>query len=103
MSDPSSFEEYNERFHKNNRTTGYGIGNVYCHVPCPFCAAPDWMSWEVLSVEDSMKVGAECKECGRSAKAIISRSKDGISFEIVQTGGPDQPVWLEPKMRRVTP
>lgn len=98
---PSNQAEYLKRFHENNKVTGFGIGNVYCHVPCPFCAAPEFMCWEILAVEDAMKRGATCKECGRSAKAIFKNINGGKSFEIVQTGGVEQPEWLEPKMRRI--
>ena len=97
---PNSHAEYLERFHRNNRVEGFGM-DVKCVVPCPFCAAADWMAWPILQVEEKMQEGATCQECKRSARAIFTYADGGKSFEIVQTGGPDQPEWLQPKMRRV--
>lgn len=106
MADPANLDEYLKRFHRGEIVTGEGIGNVYMHSPCPFCAAPEWMSFEILNVRPVMERGATCKECGRSAKAIFADdfgvvSSGGVSFEIVQTGGDDPAPWLVPKMRRV--
>lgn len=98
---PTTADEYLKRFHNNQRITGFGIGNVYQHCPCPFCAAPDWLVFEILDTETSMSKDTRCKECGRSAKALVQRAPGGIQFEFVQTGGPDQPDWLTPPMRRV--
>jgi hypothetical protein len=70
---PTSLSEYNRRFALNHEITGFGIAGVEQHM----------------------------QECGRGAKAILSPIPGGTSFEMVQTSGPDQPDWLEPKMRRV--
>lgn len=48
-----------------------------------------------------MQKPGTCQECGRTAKAVIKHDASGIAFEFVQTGGPDAPEWLKPKMRRV--
>lgn len=68
---------------------------------CPFCAAPDWLTWEAPAVRKVMETGATCKECGRSCKAVFADAPGSVSFELVQTGGDDPPVYLVPKMRRV--
>jgi hypothetical protein len=101
MTDPANVEDFMERFHKGEKLTGYGIDNVHMTSPCPFCAAPDWMTWDVLDVRAAMTQGATCKECGRSAKAIFADAPGSISFELVQTGGNDPPDYLVPKIRRV--
>jgi hypothetical protein len=100
--EPTSMAEYAIRFGENQKLSGYGIGNVYQHMPCPFCAAPGFLTFEILEVEKQMAAGATCKECKRGAKALFTRENGGVSFEIVQTDGPDQPGWLVPKMRRVS-
>jgi hypothetical protein len=100
MAEPGNMDEYTARFHQNQRIEGYGLDTTMV-MPCPFCAAPDFMRWKILEVESAMHRGGTCKECGRSTKAIFQRSPSGVQFEIVQTGGPDQPEWLAPKMRRV--
>lgn len=99
---PTSAQEYLARFSANQKITGHGIGNVYIHMPCPFCAAPEFIVYELLEVEEAMAKGAECRECGRAARAVFTRSPSSVSFEIMQTGGPDQPEWLTPKMRRMS-
>lgn len=100
MAHPTSSEEYLARFHASQRIDGFGAGTTV-HVPCPFCAAPDFASWKILEVEKGMREPGTCKECKRSCKTIFHHTTDGVSFEIVQTGGPDQPEWLTPHMRRV--
>lgn len=101
---PTNKEEYLIRFQANQKITGYGIEGTTQHMPCPFCAAPDWMVSTIIEIEQAMAVDRKCAECGRSAKAIVNRRGIGdVSFEFVQTGGDDPPDWLEPKMRRVEP
>ncbi len=102
MSQPTSMEEYVARFGRNQATTGYGIEGVTQHCPCPFCAAADWLVFRVLDTKEALRKGATCRECGRSARAHYRVDLPGhVEFEMVQTGGPDQPEWLQPKMRRV--
>lgn len=100
--EPKSAPEYMALFQRNQKIEGFGIGNVHVHMPCPFCAAADFLVYELLEVEAAMGKGATCKQCGRGAKALYSRFGGGLSFEIVQTVGPDQPEWLTPKMRRLS-
>jgi hypothetical protein len=101
MSEPRNVAEYLARFHANQRIEGYGIQTTTI-TPCPFCGAPDWMRWPILEAQEAMQRGATCLECGRSAKAVFHVNEPGNKqFEFVQTGGPDQPEWFTPKMRRV--
>lgn len=92
--------EYEAKFAANQRISGQGVGNVYVHMPCPFCAEPDFMVYELLASQDAMSKGATCKACRRGIKAIFSRSPSGVSFEIVQTCGDTAPDYVPP-MRRV--
>lgn len=98
---PTNLSEYNRRFALNQEITGLGIAGVEQHTPCPFCGAKDFIVHKILETEPAMSTGAVCGECKRGAKAIFTPIPGGTSFEIVQTSGPDQPAWLEPKMRRV--
>lgn len=93
-------EEYVAKFTANQKMTGHGLGNVHVHMPCPFCAEPDFVVYEVLEVQTKMAEGAVCKHCGRGAKAVFTRTPGGVSFEMVQTVGDEQPDYLIPKMRR---
>jgi hypothetical protein len=96
---PQNVDEYLGRFRANERCFGYGL-DVSMGMPCPFCAAPDFVVYRVVDVESAMNKGATCKECGRSARALFTHDGPSTSFEIVQTGGDDPPDWLTPKMRR---
>lgn len=100
MADPSDFQEYLDRFRTNSKLEGFGL-SVSMSVPCPFCAAPAFMKYRILDTEKALQDGATCADCGRSAKAVFQKSLGVTQFEVVQTGGPDQPTWLQPKMRRV--
>lgn len=100
--EPKDLEEYFKRFAANQRIEGYGITGVTMSLPCPFCAAADFITYKVIEVEAALKKGATCKECGRTAAAIFKRTPGEVAFNIVQTGGRDQPEWLVPKMPRIT-
>jgi len=97
---PTNMDEYNQRFKDNMKIEGFGL-DVTQVFPCPFCAAPDWMTTKIIEVEQEMQKEHTCSECGRSAKSIVVRDDSGIRFNIVQTGGDDQPDWFEPKMQRI--
>ena len=100
--EPKNAAEYLALFQSNQHIKGFGIGNVHIHMPCPFCAAADFLVYEILQCEVAMGKGATCRQCGRGAKTIYTRTPGSLSFEIVQTEGPDQPEWLKPKMRRLS-
>ena len=102
MAEPQNAAEYIERFAQNQKIDGYGVGNIHIHMPCPFCAAPDFLVYELLDTESALEKGGSCQECKRAAHAEIVRQKGGVQFEMVQTAGPDQPEWLVPKMRRIS-
>jgi len=91
--------EYLERFAAAYRMSGAGFETTM-HVPCPFCAAPDNITYKVLEVAAALSDGATCEECGRSWRAIATLQGGNVRFEVVQTGGDDGPDFL-PRMRRV--
>lgn len=100
MTDPDVMSSHNEKFLANHRVSGFGA-MVVTHVPCPFCAAPNFMNLPIVSVEEEMAKEHTCSGCGRSGKALLSRSSGGVAFEFVQTGGEDAPLWMQPAPRRV--
>lgn len=97
---PTSVAEYTAAYHDNTRITGTGLDTT-THFPCPFCAAPDFMSAKILDTQSAMEQDSTCTVCGRSGKSIFTNSPGQTSFEFVQTGGDDLPDWFIPKMRRV--
>jgi hypothetical protein len=104
---PTNLAEYFERFAKNQKITGQGIGNVWMHIPCPFCAAADFMVYEIMDSENALRTGAKCKECERAlgigVQPVLHNGVEvGKSFVFAQTGGPDQPEWLKPQYPRAT-
>lgn len=99
MSDPATLEDYQRRCLDNMKFEGLGH-YVTARAPCPFCGAADFAVYPVVDTERAIQLENSCSDCGRSAKAIATRDRGGVSFEFVQTGGADPPAYL-PKMRRV--
>jgi hypothetical protein len=97
---PQSLEQYNIRFHRNARYSGHGL-ETHIHMPCPFCAAPDWLAYPVIASQAALEKGATCAACGRSAKGLFKREPGHVEYEIVQTGGDDMPEWLRSAIRRI--
>lgn len=94
-------DEYNRLIMERSRVFGFGMETSFS-APCPFCCAPDWMTYKVLEVEEVMKRGAVCKDCGRGVRAVFSVDQPGHKqFEFVQTCGPDPDLPFLPPMRRV--
>jgi hypothetical protein len=93
---PTSMAEYNGRFMANTEVTGHGIEGVTQHMPCPFCAAKDWLVVRILDFNQDHE--ATCGECGRTAKITFTESGGSKIMRVAQTGGPDQPDWLQPPM-----
>lgn len=100
ITEPTSSEEYERLFAERTRYFGTGLG-VGISLPCPFCCAPDFMSYKIAETDAFMKRGATCKACNRSLKAIITaEGTAGRQMEFVQTGGPDCTLsWLPPIRR----
>ena len=96
MADPQTAEEFEARFTQNEKVSGYGMF-VTVHLPCPFCAAAEFMVHRVVDVEASMRKGAVCRECGRGARAIFKKSFSGnmTTIQIVQTVGDDPPSFVK--------
>lgn len=102
MSDPKTREEYDARFSAGHKITGRGLDNIEVHAPCPFCASPDWLVFNLIHIEEKSSVSTQCKECSRSAKMVYVHLGDTTTLEVVQTGGDSPPPYLPPA-RRVAP
>jgi hypothetical protein len=66
QAEPQSMDEYTKRFYENQKIDGFGIYGTGMRVPCPFCAAPDFIVHKILETEDAYGKGGTCKQCGRS-------------------------------------
>ncbi len=101
MLEPRTKQEYLERFHTNQQIFGTGF-ETGMEIPCPFCAAPGFLRYKIIDAREAMERDSTCSACGRSAKALFrDLPGGGVEFEMVQTGGPPQPDWLTPHMRRL--
>jgi hypothetical protein len=97
VSAPQTREEFEARFAANHRVSGYGM-DVTVHQPCPFCGAPDFLTYRILETHKALAAFTVCGECGRGMRAIVDAGPYGTSFEFVQTAGDDPPPWAP--MRR---
>ena len=92
-------EEYEAKYHANMKFSGTGFETT-CHVPCPFCAEPDFLVHRVIGTEEAYTKGAVCPACGAGFRGIFQHDASGVTMEIVQTCGPDAPDFM-PVIRRV--
>ncbi len=60
----------------NMRVSGFGIAETTVHIPCPFCAEPDFMVSRVMESREPFSAGATCKHCGRSARFPVESDSD---------------------------
>jgi len=92
--------EFEAKFQANTKYSGFGMATTL-HVPCAFCAEPDFMVYKILEVDEAVKKGAVCKSCLRGLKAIFHVDTPGNKqFEMVQFCGPEAPRFLTP-IRRI--
>lgn len=90
-----SIAEYSARYRTNEIVNGTQV-----HLPCPFCAAPWFM---IYDIKDILAQTATCYACDRSGKFVENDTAfTGISYEFVQTGGSNPPSWLSFFPRRVS-
>lgn len=101
MTEPTNYKDFVTRAARNMKYEGTG-SDLTMVSACPFCGAAEFLRANILSVEETLSQGSTCKECERSAKIEVRLDdQGGKHIEIVQTGGPEQPEWLIPKMRRI--
>jgi bacterioferritin-associated ferredoxin len=93
MPTPKTAREYQAKFEENYLCEGYGILGMTIHLPCPFCAAPHWISYTLPSMRALLSRGAECRECRRSARAIFTETVNSLTMRLVQTSGDDAPAY----------
>ena len=99
LEQPKTKEDYDKKYHDNMKITGFGL-ETGMELPCPFCAAPGFMTYKILHVEEEMKKEHICQACNRGVAAIFTHFNGGKSFEFVQTCGADSEVDYLPIMRR---
>jgi hypothetical protein len=99
--EPKSLEEFDRRFAANTRFEGSGMETTMC-LPCPFCAAADFVKFALLDMSEIVKLEQVCKECDRGCQLEMKAiAHGGVRWEFVLTQGEDIPEFL-PQMRRVS-
>lgn len=98
--DPKTKAEFDARYDENAYIEGEGMESE-AHLPCPFCAAPDFVQFRMLDAEMIAKLERVCRECSRGVVLEIKpiAKGTGVRWEFVQTCGEDPPAYL-PVMRR---
>ena len=97
----TSWDDFNTRFAAAQHIEGFGMDTTM-HVPCAFCAAPDFMIYPLLELQTITSRIHICKACGRAGKFLYQPlPQGGTQMELVQTGGPNPPAWMTPAPRRV--
>ncbi|HMI84857.1 MAG TPA: hypothetical protein VK550_12240 [Polyangiaceae bacterium] len=89
-------EEYEKRYAENQRLSGHGP-EVKTHLPCPFCAAPEFLVYPLWPPDEHYKAlsdGAVCKECGRGWRAILKVTENSTAVTFEQTKGDDPPPYV---------
>lgn len=87
-------EQYEERFHANYRVDGFGFEGMTIHSPCPFCAAPDFQIYTLLTMVEVTSKETICKECGRGFRIEYTEAGNTTNARPMQTCGPDRPPYI---------
>lgn len=99
MTDPASLDAFNDLFKANTVIDGSGL-QTSISVPCPFCAAPNFMRYLIMETKEALMQGATCAACGRSGHFEFTiDTPTQKQFHLVQTGGPPAPDYL-PHIKR---
>lgn len=102
INEPDSLDEYNTRYQENILIEEYGVDGIRTHVPCPFCAEPDWLVHGLLDVEEKYRKGAVCRRCHRGAIVLTKKENNVTTLHFVQTEGPDIPAWFPWPMEKAS-
>ena len=96
--DPTTLDEYNERYQANTRITGFGV-DVATIFPCPGCTAPDWLRFPVTAALNDyadVQEPTTCSACGRTFRFAVEVGDGNVRGGIVQTAGDPIPSYLPP-------
>ncbi len=107
MGPPTCLEEHSARYDRNKSVTWAGPDNQVAtvHVPCPWCAAADFVVIDVHPGEyardliDGLGAHHTCVECRRGGRFLITHANPATGtyhYEVAQTLGDPPPAWLLP-------
>jgi hypothetical protein len=92
---PESKLEYEERLTHNTDLSGFGF-DTSVHMPCPFCAAPDFLIYKVLEVASAFQQDTTCAHCKRTVRGALHTTPNTATMRLFQVAGDDPPPWAPP-------
>jgi hypothetical protein len=98
VSQPKTLDEHSAKYKANHKITGSGPDAII-HMPCPFCAEPNFAVGTALQIEAAFADGAICKSCGRGMRVV--RDKPGLIPMFFLTCGDDPPKYLKQTFHRM--
>lgn len=75
-------------------------------MPCPACAAPEFIAAPVMVQQQAWEKGATCQHCHRTIRLAVKEGFDPmnqqhfIDYNLVLVSGDDLPAWMPPKAFR---
>jgi hypothetical protein len=107
---PTTKEEFDIRFAANAYADPDGSMECAFHIPCPFCAAPDFVVAKLLEFNMITSMARTCRECDRGVKLVLkpvhhpkTGNLIGESYQFLQTHGEDPPSWAPMKRVEIQP
>lgn len=105
VNEPRSEVEFLLRYADNHSTEGEltaaGV-RVVSRIPCPFCAAPNFLVYTLADVLLRTLEECICSECGRGAKFYADDEVNGLYFRPIQSRGPNPPEWMGNRIERLS-
>lgn len=88
-----SREEYEKKYAANERLEGTGAETTV-HMPCPFCAEPDFAVEKLIGFAEALGTEHVCKHCNRGAKTLVKEKGNVTSLLMFQTRGDPPPPYM---------
>ena len=90
---PLTHDVFTKKYEKNTRYSGQGL-ELKIHMPCPFCAEPDFVNFKLLEMREKMIRPHECQACGRAMKLRYEGNPSQLLITMIQTKGAPPPDFL---------
>ncbi len=85
---------FEKRYTDNTKYEGQGL-ELKVHMPCPFCAASDFVVYRLTDIHVALAEPHSCRECERSMKMLSCQDgHGGYTLKMIQTAGAPPPPFL---------
>lgn len=99
--DPKTPESFLALFDNSVAIEEKEDGTTDVSIPCPFCAAPEFIVYNMLAVkQEKSNHSAVCNTCGRFGSVALTLRKGEYTLESSRTGGPELPSWYRQTQHR---